>query len=629
MHIQSSVNERPIADAGREFTTYVNVLNNFDASNSYDNDGNIVSYLWNFGDGVTSDQVSIDHVYTEPGYYDVTLTVTDNKGAVATDSIKIEVKLEESTVNATSMVAYKTSNLDRSTETFFRTDNIYFTFKLINEHYEATGDSVNNIQVNILTENGNIMALTPFTGYIGLFVVYVENGRICIGLHGFCMPTGTTYYYKGYITEDDSNLGSADIKVKLNNVIINGIKNIEILNNIPNVNGTITGEIARGNILVFSAEGSNDVEDGTDLVYRWNFGDGNTALGLISSHSYNVSGNYIAGLTVIDSEGDSSFKLFSLTIPPGPIIPPERNGIPAVMITNPSNNEFVNKDSNINFRSEISDLEDNVEGMKCTLSFGDGFEIIDDCDNLLNVNHVYQNVGVYTAILIAVDSDNNFGSDSVVVHVIGIVPRDFTAVMDISNTNPYINQVVDFSAERSSGDIVSYLWNFGDGNTASGLRISHSYNRLGLYNVKLTVTGRDGTKKIVSGDVNVFGFGLDSQDRDHASTKFTSESDYHNFQVGRILTSSNNIRAGDTINVYMKVSNFGDITESLNINFYVPGIGTVAVVSTRLSSGEISVLPLVVRIPSYVKAGDYIAVINVDNREGVYSRGYWAFSVEN
>ena len=55
----------------------------FDASSSYDPDGNITSYEWNFGDGNITNTMHeiIKHSYSEVGSYEVTLTVTDNEEA--------------------------------------------------------------------------------------------------------------------------------------------------------------------------------------------------------------------------------------------------------------------------------------------------------------------------------------------------------------------------------------------------------------------------------------------------------------------------------------------------------------------------------------------------------------------
>jgi PKD repeat protein len=52
------------------------------------------------------------------------------------------------------------------------------------------------------------------------------------------------------------------------------------------------------------------------------------------------------------------------------------------------------------------------------------------------------------------------------------------------------NDVVffDASASRDDGQIASYAWNFGDGDTGSGRQRSHSYELAGTYQVTLTVT---------------------------------------------------------------------------------------------------------------------------------------------
>lgn len=53
----------------------------FNASTSFDPDGVIVSYSWNFGDGITDTGVMVSHSWAVAGDYTVTLTVTDDDGA--------------------------------------------------------------------------------------------------------------------------------------------------------------------------------------------------------------------------------------------------------------------------------------------------------------------------------------------------------------------------------------------------------------------------------------------------------------------------------------------------------------------------------------------------------------------
>jgi len=53
-----------------------------DASPSFDPDGMIVSYLWDFGDGTTESGVDVSHIYSVSGTYTINLTVVDEFGVV-------------------------------------------------------------------------------------------------------------------------------------------------------------------------------------------------------------------------------------------------------------------------------------------------------------------------------------------------------------------------------------------------------------------------------------------------------------------------------------------------------------------------------------------------------------------
>ena len=55
-----------------------------DASGSFDSDGSIASYAWDFGDGGTGNGVTSSYTYINNGSYTITLTVTDDAGAAGT-----------------------------------------------------------------------------------------------------------------------------------------------------------------------------------------------------------------------------------------------------------------------------------------------------------------------------------------------------------------------------------------------------------------------------------------------------------------------------------------------------------------------------------------------------------------
>ena len=64
----------------------------FDASGSYDPDGEIVSWEWDFGDGGMAEGETVDHTFTAPGDYTVILTVTDDSGGQAVTSRTVTVE---------------------------------------------------------------------------------------------------------------------------------------------------------------------------------------------------------------------------------------------------------------------------------------------------------------------------------------------------------------------------------------------------------------------------------------------------------------------------------------------------------------------------------------------------------
>jgi len=59
---------------------------------SRDDDGTVVSWTWDFGDGTASTSRNPFHFYREEGKFDVTLTVTDNDGTSATKTHRADVK---------------------------------------------------------------------------------------------------------------------------------------------------------------------------------------------------------------------------------------------------------------------------------------------------------------------------------------------------------------------------------------------------------------------------------------------------------------------------------------------------------------------------------------------------------
>ncbi len=78
---------------------------------------------------------------------------------------------------------------------------------------------------------------------------------------------------------------------------------------------------------------------------------------------------------------------------------------------------------------------------------------------------------------------------------LGPPPTQFAASFIFSPGSPHEGDTVQFDGSAStddSGAITSYAWNFGDGGTASGVRVTHTYDLTGQYSATLTITDNRG-----------------------------------------------------------------------------------------------------------------------------------------
>ncbi|MDD9941194.1 MAG: PKD domain-containing protein [Myxococcales bacterium] len=84
-------NQPPIGDAGSDSVAVAGEPIELDGSASYDPNDRIVSYTWDFGDGNQATGAVVSHIYSSVGIYTVSLTVTDEFGAAATDEALVTV----------------------------------------------------------------------------------------------------------------------------------------------------------------------------------------------------------------------------------------------------------------------------------------------------------------------------------------------------------------------------------------------------------------------------------------------------------------------------------------------------------------------------------------------------------
>jgi PKD repeat protein len=131
-------------------------------------------------------------------------------------------------------------------------------------------------------------------------------------------------------------------------------------------------------------------------------------------------------------------------------------------------------------------------GVSCTYSwnFGDGTTGTGQV-----TTHQFRTIGSFQTTLTVTDF---MGATSVKVATIPVTAgTPPTAGFVSSPTNPGVNQDVFFNATQSTPatgrTISSYSWTFGDGQTGSGVIVSHRFTAPGAYQVQLTVTDDAGS----------------------------------------------------------------------------------------------------------------------------------------
>lgn len=254
-------NELPTA----AFTHTENFLDlSVDGTTSSDPDGTIAGYSWDFGDGTTGTGVTASHRYATAGTYQVTLTVTDNRGGTAQSAMSVTVVANQAPVAS---FTHSESFLDLSVDG------------------RASADA-----------DGTIV------GYRWNFGDG-ESSTGATATHSYA-SAGT---YDVVLTVTDNGGASTSSTVQ---VTVVG----QPANQLP------TAVLAhQENFLDVSLDGAGSSDpDGTIATYAWNFGDGTTGTGATTTHSYAAAGTYQITLTVTDDRGGAATDTATVTVAANP-----------------------------------------------------------------------------------------------------------------------------------------------------------------------------------------------------------------------------------------------------------------------------------------------------------------------
>ena len=221
-----------------------------DASASADADGQILSYIWDFGDGATGEGPQVNYAWTQAGEFEVTLTVIDDSGtASALQSVSQVIRVDAAPV------------AEAGPDQFVSASEVTF---------DGTGSADTDGEITEwlwdFGDGGSGQGPTPSH-------VYARPGTYEVALR----------------VRDDSaaplNMARDRMRVTVNAA--------------PIADAGPPLVVAPGEEFLLSGRGSVD-PDGSIADYLWRFPDGSTADGRRAGHKIDAPGLYRIGLTVSD-----------------------------------------------------------------------------------------------------------------------------------------------------------------------------------------------------------------------------------------------------------------------------------------------------------------------------------------
>lgn len=162
-------NNPPIADASNsESFGVVNSFLTFDGSRSFDEDGYIKNWSWDFGDGNLGYGEIVSHAYMDTGGYSVTLTVTDDDDATNEDLFLVNIGLANTPPTKPDLSGPTTGN--KNVEYTYSVTSIDLDDDFINYIFNW-GDGI--INTSNFFSNGTQVSLTHSWASAGIYDLVV------------------------------------------------------------------------------------------------------------------------------------------------------------------------------------------------------------------------------------------------------------------------------------------------------------------------------------------------------------------------------------------------------------------------------------------------------------------------
>ncbi len=453
--------------------------------------GNIDSWSWDFGDGTTSDEQNPAHTFPEPGFYEVCLTVTDYD-EFCTDTYCSQVEVLPSAQCHANFAFFHDpeepltlSFLDNSSG---EPDTWYWDFGDGNSSMEQnpahTFDSEGIYDICLTITNQNTGCQDTYCE-----MVMVYHDLPCASFFESFEMAVDPYTYQfvdqslGNINIWEWDFGDGTTSVHQNpahSYYENGVYDVCLT--VSNEEGTCFDEFCETLYVGITPECMADfyfVQDSLNSFkfhfadastgdidnWEWDFGDGNVASTENPTHTYMQEGVYFVCLSISNDEGTCSDVFCKEVIVSGDL-PCQAEFNHYVMPENPLKVQFIDLST--------GDLDVWI------WDFGDGHTSFE-----ANPTHEYTQEGNYDVCLHILDI--NSGCTDHVCRNIEIMHNPGCSAGFIhmpSMSNPLKIQF----ADQSTGNIVEWEWDFGDGNTSSQRNPVHTYADDGTYEVCLQVT---------------------------------------------------------------------------------------------------------------------------------------------
>ena len=412
-----------------------------------------LTFNWNFGDGYTGTGVTISHKYVTDGNYTVILTVSDGKYSNST-SQKIE------SYNAPPRITGSNPTIIGVTINEGQSLLMNFT---------ATDDNLDTLFTSWFVSNKK----TTETSYSYNFTANYSSAG--------------TYGVKGMVS--DGKLTASRIWT----VTVVDVDRAPVL-------GTVTPttilSMPEGTAKLFSVTASDP--DGDNLTYAWTL-DGTQVLtgkNLTSNYTYtpNYSANGTHFIRVSYTDG-------TLTVAHNwTVIVTNVNRAPVINSYSPSGDVVMTETQSKDFIINATDPDGDALVYNWTLN---GTQV---GSNLKTYHFAtnYSSNGTY--ILIGKVSDANLHVQHRWNITVLNLNRAPTAKLTVDYNTRNVTELFSFNGSGSTDpdmEVLTYSWQFGDGNVSTGAQVTHSYSKAGTYQVNLTVTDPFGANSRASLNVTV------------------------------------------------------------------------------------------------------------------------------